>query len=91
MAIVNVVTVTGPQAFPAGTVDTTYVITLAQTDATVIGSVESTDGTAVFNDVAPGDYVVTGVKNGVSVSANVTVPVSDVTLQVPVSLTVTLS
>lgn len=91
MTTVNVVTATVAQDFPAGTTDTTFTFTLTDAAGTVVQSVSSTDGTASFSDVAVGEYTVTGTKNGVSASAPVSVVAPVVSLQVPSTLTVTLS
>jgi len=91
MTTVNIVTVTKAQDFPAGTVDTPFTIILVDASGTTVDSASSADGTASFSPVAPGDYTVNVSKNGVSVSSPVSVPQPLVSLQVPVSVTVTLA
>lgn len=91
MTTVNVVTVTKAQDFPAGTLDTMFDFVLVDATGATVGSASSANGTAVFDNVAPGVYTVTGTKNGVSASASVTVVAPVVSLQVPDSITVTLS
>jgi hypothetical protein len=91
MTTVNIATVTESKDFPAGTVDTSYHVTLVDTTGVVIDDVFSTDGTASFQNVKPGSYNVNVSKNGQTASTAITVTAPSVTLQVPVSVTVTLA
>lgn len=91
MTTINVATVTQAQDFPVGTVDTMFDFVLVDSTGATVGTASSANGTAVFENVAPGVYTVTGTKNGVSASASVTVVAPSVALQVPQSITVTLS
>ena len=83
---------TKPQLFPASTVEEQFVFTIAGVDGTVFGAPVSTASTSASFDAVPvGDYVASVVKNGVTVSKPFSVLTTDITLQVPDTLVISLA
>jgi hypothetical protein len=98
MAIVQGIITTSPQPYPPGTVGGNFKFTLTKLDDSTSISQETTEVFSVFTEVAPGDYAMSAVlldaagnEISLSVSANFSVPVPEVILQVPATIAVNLS
>lgn len=81
------------RTFPLGTVDQPVHFEIRRaSDGFVLSEVDiDPAGTGVvFPAIPPGDYVVEVRKFDVVLTANVTVPATDVTLKVPATITITL-
>jgi hypothetical protein len=88
---VDVVLTTSVVIAPLGTVQDlfSYVLT-RKSDGFELSRVETPSLNAIFPEVPEGEYVMTVSANGVSASAEFTIEATEVSINVPASVTVTL-
>jgi acyl-coenzyme A thioesterase PaaI-like protein len=89
MATVVFTVATQKQTFPAGTVDTPFVFVVSDSTGAQVATATSDAPTASVVLDVPGNYTVAVTKNAVSVSTAFTIAPTEVTLEVPVSITAT--
>lgn len=91
---ITITVATKAQSFPFGTVEGRFIYSLQRVvgEGTEVVAAQESDETSVVFDVAleAGEYVASVVKNTIPATAPFTVTPSDVTFQVPATITVAM-